>query len=85
MPANGRWPYADPRWIKARTATLIRDGYACTAPGPRHSHILDVDHIIEWTTRPDLAFVLSNLRTLCRLHHNRKTHGRSRRRQSRQW
>jgi 5-methylcytosine-specific restriction enzyme A len=86
MPANGRWPYCDPRWTATRLLALARDGYQCQAPGTKHSHIRDVDHIIEWTKRPDLAFELSNLRTLCRLHHNRKTHGRAaRRRNSRRW
>jgi len=83
MPANGRWPYCDPQWTKLRPLVLARDGYRCTAPGHKHSPILDVDHIIEWTQRPDLAFDPLNLRTLCRLHHNGKTHGR--RRNSRAW
>ena len=85
MPANGRWPYCDPRWTTVRAAVLLRDGHACTMQGTRHSRILDVDHIIEWTKRPDLAFDLANLRTLCRLHHNRKTHGKPKRRNSRRW
>jgi 5-methylcytosine-specific restriction endonuclease McrA len=87
MPANGRLPYSDPRWTRIRLVVLARDGYRCTEPGPRHSHTLDVDHIEPWTMRPDLAFDLANLRTLCRLHHNRKTHGRreTRRRNSRRW
>lgn len=86
MPANGRWPYCDPRWTTIRRLVLIRDGHVCTAQGHRHSRILDIDHIIEWTKRPDLAFELTNLRTLCRLHHNRKTHGRTRARvNSRRW
>lgn len=87
MPANGRWPYCTPLWAKVRLAVLARDGYRCTAPGPRHSRLLDVDHIIEWAKRPDLAFDPQNLRTLCRLHHNRKTHGKrgSRRRVTRSW
>lgn len=88
MPANGRWPYADPRWTPTRLAALNRDGWACTVCG-RGSHngtILDVDHVLPWRERPDLAFDLTNLRTLCRLHHNRKTHGKpKRRRRSRTW
>jgi 5-methylcytosine-specific restriction enzyme A len=84
MPANGRWPYADPRWATIRLLVLARDGYTCTARGlGHHTRILDVDHIIEWTKRPDLAFDPSNLRTLCRRHHNRKTNRR--RRNSRRW
>lgn len=88
MPANGRWPYCDPRWQAARTAALARDGHACTQCHRTRGRgvILDVDHIIEWTRRPDLAFDLANLRTLCRLHHNRKTHGKPKqRRNTRNW
>jgi len=88
MPANGRWPYCDPRWTTTRAAVLARDGHACVVchRGRAHGMILDVDHVIEWAKRPDLAFTLSNLRTLCRLHHNRKTHGKRRTRvTSRRW
>lgn len=85
MPANGRWPYCDSRWTTVTKLVKARDGYRCVAEGSRHSRILDVDHIIEWTKRPDLAFEPSNLRTLCRLHHNRKTHGRKVNRNSRKW
>lgn len=85
MPANGRWPYCDPRWTLITRLVKARDGYRCVARGPKHSRILDVDHIIEWTKRPDLAFEPTNLRTLCRLHHNRKTHGRKVKRNSRKW
>ena len=86
MPANGRWPYCDPRWATVRRLVLARDGHACTVEALRHSRILDVDHIIEWTKRPDLAFNPANLTTLCRLHHNQKTHGRTRTRvNSRRW
>jgi 5-methylcytosine-specific restriction enzyme A len=84
MPANGRWPYCDPRWTTIRLLVLARDSYRCQASSLKHSRIKDVDHIIEWTKRPDLAFEPTNLRTLCRLHHNRKTHGK-RRRNSRRW
>jgi 5-methylcytosine-specific restriction protein A len=85
MPANGRWPYCTPQWQAVRLLVLARDGYACTRLSIKHSRILDVDHVIEWTKRPDLAFDPTNLRTLCRLHHNRKTHGKPRRRRSRRW
>lgn len=89
MPANGRWPYCDPRWTAVRHAVLARDGWACLVcrRGRQHGTILDVDHVIAWAERPDLAFDLANLRTLCRLHHNRKTHGkrRAKRRNSRVW
>ena len=82
MPANGRWPYCDPRWTHLTRYIKARDGYRCMVCG-RAARILDVDHIIPWAEQPDLAFDPSNLRTLCRLHHNRKTH--SRRKNSRRW
>jgi 5-methylcytosine-specific restriction endonuclease McrA len=89
MPANGRWPYADPRWPPTRRLVLARDGWACVIcrRGRQHGTILDVDHIINADVDPDLAFDPINLRTLCRLHHNRKTHGkgRTKRRNSRRW
>lgn len=80
MPANGRWPYCDPRWTTIRRLVLSRDGYACIIchRGQAHGTILDVDHVLEWTSHPHLAFDPSNLRTLCRLHHNQKTHGKPR-------
>jgi hypothetical protein len=34
---------------------------------------LDVDHIITRGSRPDLKMELSNLRYLCRLHHQKRT------------
>jgi 5-methylcytosine-specific restriction enzyme A len=78
--------YSSTAWKKARAAAKRRDGYRCTrceAAGVR----LDVDHLIHWKRRPDLAFELNNLRTLCRRCHNRRTHGKPRpkRRQSRRW
>lgn len=80
------WPYSDRQWLRLRVLVLTRDGYRCTAPGPKHHHILDVDHIEPWTQRPELTFDPNNLRTLCRLHHNRKTFGKmKRRRNSRRW
>jgi len=88
MPANGRWPYSDPRWTAVRKAVLARDGWACVVcrRGAGHGVILDVDHELPWLDRPELAFDMANLRTLCRLHHNRKTHGRrGPRRTSRRW
>lgn len=81
-----RWPYSDPRWKATRLIVLARDNHRCTEPGPRHTRPLDVDHIQPWTQHPELTFDPTNLITLCRLHHNRKTHGKpNRRRNSRRW
>lgn len=37
---------------------------------------VDVDHKASIRERPELRLNPSNLQTLCRLHHNRKTHGK---------
>lgn len=37
---------------------------------------VDVDHKVSIKDRPDRRLDPSNLQTLCRLHHNRKTHGK---------
>ena len=71
-------------WKLARAAAKRRDGYRCTVCG-RIGVLLDVDHILGWRQRPDLAFELDNLRTVCRRCHNRRTHGKPKRRNSRVW
>jgi 5-methylcytosine-specific restriction enzyme A len=76
--------YNSTAWQKTRAAVRARDG-GCVVCGTTISP-LDVDHVIPWTERPDLAFDPANLRTLCRLHHNRKTaRRRTKRRNSRHW
>jgi 5-methylcytosine-specific restriction endonuclease McrA len=78
--------YSSTAWKRTRAAVRARDGgcVVCgTTTGP-----LDVDHVIPWAQRPDLAYDPANLRTLCRLHHNRKTaRGRTKtkRRNTRNW
>jgi 5-methylcytosine-specific restriction enzyme A len=69
------------RWKLIREQAKQRDDYHCTHCG--HTGVpLDVDHIIGWRQRPDLAFKLDNLRTLCRRCHNQRTHGKPKRRNS---
>jgi 5-methylcytosine-specific restriction endonuclease McrA len=83
------------RWKVVRVLAKRRDGYRCTICG-RTAILLDVDHIIGWRQRPDLAFELDNLRTVCRRCHNQRTHGKpkqsaraaalkAKRRNSRDW
>jgi 5-methylcytosine-specific restriction endonuclease McrA len=62
--------YSSTAWKKVRAKARARDG-GCVVCGATVG--LDVDHIVPWQQRPDLALDLTNLRTLCRLHHNRKT------------
>lgn len=63
-------PYDSRRWRKLRLQIIARDG-GCTACG--RTDRLDVDHIIPWD-RGGPWFDPTNLRTLCRTCHNRKTH-----------
>lgn len=68
--ANGF--YDTPEWKALRRLVLIRDGYRCTICGRDVGGKGEarVDHIISIRERPDLAFVMSNLRTLDAEHDN---------------
>lgn len=68
--ANGF--YDTPEWKALRRLALIRDGYRCTVCrcDVRGKGKARVDHIHSIRARPDLALVLSNVRTLCCLHDN---------------
>ena len=59
------------RWKALRMQALDRDEWQCVQCGERRR--LEVDHIEPVRTRPDLAFTLSNLQTLCGRCHSRKT------------
>jgi 5-methylcytosine-specific restriction endonuclease McrA len=61
----------DRRWPALRLQALRRDGWRCVQCGRRHR--LEVDHIEPVAKRPDLAFCLDNLQTLCGPHHATKT------------
>jgi 5-methylcytosine-specific restriction endonuclease McrA len=50
---------------------LRRDDWQCAQCGSRHR--LEVDHIEATRHRPDLAFSLPNLQTLCASCHTKKT------------
>ncbi|PKQ13217.1 MAG: endonuclease [Alphaproteobacteria bacterium HGW-Alphaproteobacteria-1] len=60
-----------PRWKALRMQALERDDWQCVQCGTRHR--LEIDHIEPVRTRPDLAYSLSNLQTLCGRCHARKT------------
>ena len=60
-----------PHWKALRMQALERDDWRCTSC--RNRHRLEVDHIKPVRARPDLAYVLSNLQTLCGRCHARKT------------
>jgi len=60
-----------PRWKALRMQALERDGWACVQCGARRR--LEIDHMEPVRHRPDLAYSLSNLQTLCGRCHARKT------------
>ena len=59
------------RWKRLRFEALRRDNFQCVQCGARGR--LEVDHIEPVRTRPDLAWDLNNLQTLCKADHTRKT------------
>ena len=60
-----------PQWKALRMQALERDGWQCVQCGERRR--LEIDHIEPVRTRPDLAYSLANLQTLCGRCHARKT------------
>lgn len=63
------------RWHRVRALALARDRHLCLdclAEG-RPVRATQVDHVKPVRERPDLAFALSNLRSLCTAHHARKS------------
>jgi 5-methylcytosine-specific restriction endonuclease McrA len=60
-------------WDSARSYVMLRDRYTCRICGTRHrARELDVDHIIE-IARGGAALEYSNLQTVCRVCHGKKT------------
>ena len=81
--ASRRTPYCSRRcqwqfhghyfWDSARSYVMLRDRYTCRLCGTRHrARELDVDHIVE-IARGGAALEYSNLQTVCRGCHARKT------------
>jgi 5-methylcytosine-specific restriction protein A len=63
----------DASWVRLRRRHL-KSHPACAVCGSTEG--VDVDHRIPFAERPDLRLDWRNLQTLCRLHHNQKTHSR---------
>lgn len=61
----------DKRWPALRLAAKRRDGFKCVKCGAIGR--LECDHILPVRDRPDLAFELTNLQTLCIRCHSAKT------------
>lgn len=59
--------YKAPAWRELRRKALWRDHFRCVLCGAdvRKLGTSRVDHVKSRRTRPDLALVLANLRTLC--------------------
>lgn len=62
--------YNDPIYKKARKDALKRDGFKCQWPNCGSCKQLRVHHIRTWAGHPALRFVLNNLITLCKKHHD---------------
>ena len=71
--------YLSPKWKDTRQKVLRRDGYicqecGCKALGKRFGRPTpEVDHILPRKEYPKLAYDMSNLRTLCKPCHSRRT------------
>lgn len=60
-------------WDSARSYAMLRDRYTCRICGQRkRARELDVDHIVE-IARGGASLEYSNLQTVCRACHRRKT------------
>lgn len=66
--------YDSQRWKRARAAALLRDGYQCRECR-RYGRTRQADivhHVQHVEDRPDLAYRLDNLVSLCRECHNKQ-------------
>lgn len=64
-------------WIEIRSQALVRDKSCCQLCGASktvdNNVVLEVDHIKERASHPELALQLNNLQTLCSVCHRAKT------------
>lgn len=68
---NHRWSGGN--WRYWKNQALSRDNYTCQICGFTEREIMEVDHIIPKSKRPDLKLDVNNLMTLCPNCHRRKT------------
>lgn len=68
---NPKWVGGSLNW--ANRQVRIRDNNTCQICGLKDEEIMQVDHIIPKSVRPDLKTNLDNLMTLCPNCHARKT------------
>jgi len=71
---RGPDPRSTARWRKLRAMKLAQQPLCehCQAQG-RVTPATQVDHIVEVMLRPDLAFELGNLQSICHRHHAAKS------------
>jgi 5-methylcytosine-specific restriction endonuclease McrA len=73
FPANSRKTfYSTKEWFKVRGKVLRRDNFTCKFCG-FHSMakgMMVVDHVVPRMHRPDLAYAMTNLVTLCKHCHD---------------
>lgn len=69
--------YHDKDWLKLSAEILERDNYECQECKKegkltikQHKRKLDIHHIKELETNPELAYEKENLETVCVHHHN---------------
>jgi 5-methylcytosine-specific restriction protein A len=72
--------YSLARWRLLRMSHLVRQPMCCDPFGEheregRDQRATDVDHVVGRLERPDLEMVESNLQSLCKRCHSRKTRG----------
>ena len=60
------------RWERVKPLVKARDSWACTVPGCGSRRSLEVDHR-KPVADGGLKYDLSNLQTLCAVHHRNKT------------
>lgn len=85
--------YKGTKWRKLRQQVLEEQNYECqecklngrvTLANPDKHKSLDIDHIKELSTHPELAYEISNLRVLCIRCHNAK-HDRWQKKKDNPW
>lgn len=98
IPSTKKKFYATQGWIELRWAALKRDNFECQQckrdglvtvdskkeRGKKKEIVLNVHHIKEIETHPELALEIDNLETLCVSHHN-IAHGKGFKPKNKKW
>lgn len=65
--------FSGSKWANTRKHVLVRDNYECQDCGYSEPDIMQVDHILQKSTHPQLMYKSENCITLCPNCHARKT------------